>query len=288
MAVIPNYRHHTADIRDAESVDAVLRTYGSDIKLIIHTAGQPSHDWATERTLDDFAINAVGTMNLLEAARRHCFDATFVSRPPTRSTATSRTRCPWWNSTPVEFHPDHPYHRHGIDESMGLDGTDRTFFGVSKLSADWRPRSTAAPGHEGRRVPCAASPAPPRGRAAARLPVPPGAHSGRRRRVHDLRPRRQAGARQHRRARPRPDVLALPPRPPPRRGLPRRRRPGAQLLGAGGRRQVRGAGGPGDPGELRARGPVRRRQVLDHRHPAVPAALPGLAARARTGRHARI
>ncbi|MFT7839914.1 NAD-dependent epimerase/dehydratase family protein [Saccharothrix sp. BKS2] len=137
MAVIPNYRHHTADIRDAAAVDAVLRTYGSDIKLIIHTAGQPSHDWATERTLDDFAINAVGTMNVLEAARRHCFDATVVY------TSTNKVYGDIPNSLPLveldtrwDFHPDHPYHRHGIDESMPLDGTDRTFFGVSKLSAD--------------------------------------------------------------------------------------------------------------------------------------------------------
>ncbi|MBY8854004.1 NAD-dependent epimerase/dehydratase family protein, partial [Saccharothrix sp. MB29] len=92
----------------------------------IHTAGQPSHDWATERTLDDFAINAVGTMNLLEAARRHCFDATFVY------TSTNKVYGDIPNSLPLveldtrwEFHPDHPYHRHGIDESMGLDGTDR-------------------------------------------------------------------------------------------------------------------------------------------------------------------
>ncbi|QFZ18572.1 NAD-dependent epimerase/dehydratase family protein [Saccharothrix syringae] len=137
MSFIPNYRHHDVDIRDYSLVAQVLATYGTDVELIVHTAGQPSHDWATERTLDDFWINAVGTLNMLEGARRHCPDATFVV------TSTNKVYGDKPNTLPLveldtrwDIHPDHPYHHSGIDESMELDNTDRTFFGVSKLSAD--------------------------------------------------------------------------------------------------------------------------------------------------------
>ncbi|MEU4745167.1 NAD-dependent epimerase/dehydratase family protein [Actinosynnema sp. NPDC023658] len=137
MSFIPNYRHHDVDIRDYAIVAGVLAAYGADVKLVVHTAGQPSHDWATERTLDDFSINATGTLNMLEAARRHCPAATFVV------TSTNKVYGDKPNSLPLveletrwDIHPDHPYHEFGIDETMELDGTDRTFFGVSKLSAD--------------------------------------------------------------------------------------------------------------------------------------------------------
>ncbi|MBU3743463.1 MAG: NAD-dependent epimerase/dehydratase family protein, partial [Sediminibacterium sp.] len=63
---IPNFKHHSADIRDEKALEEVFSAYGSDIKLIIHTAAQPSHDWAAREPITDFSVNANGTLNLLE------------------------------------------------------------------------------------------------------------------------------------------------------------------------------------------------------------------------------
>ena len=67
---VPNYQHHASDIRDISALEEVFRKYNSDIKLVVHTAAQPSHDWAAKEPLTDFTINANGTLNLLEATRR--------------------------------------------------------------------------------------------------------------------------------------------------------------------------------------------------------------------------
>src|SRR4051794_23998572 len=73
----PNIRILETDIRDADGVAAVFRDAGA-VELVIHTAAQPSHDWAATNPLVDFAINASGTLNLLEAARAHSPNATFI------------------------------------------------------------------------------------------------------------------------------------------------------------------------------------------------------------------
>ena len=75
---ISNYRHHSIDIRDYTPLQEVFQTYGTDIKLIIHTAAQPSHDWATKEPLTDFTVNANGTLNLLELTRQFCPEAVFI------------------------------------------------------------------------------------------------------------------------------------------------------------------------------------------------------------------
>ena len=67
-----------ADIRDAETVEGIFRRHAGQIELVIHTAAQPSHDWAASEPQTDFGVNANGTLNLLEAARAHCPDAPFV------------------------------------------------------------------------------------------------------------------------------------------------------------------------------------------------------------------
>src|SRR5919202_257029 len=66
------------DIRDREGVEALFARHAKDLELVIHTAAQPSHDWAASDPHTDFTVNANGTLNLLEAARRHAPDATFV------------------------------------------------------------------------------------------------------------------------------------------------------------------------------------------------------------------
>ncbi|MGL4461595.1 MAG: NAD-dependent epimerase/dehydratase family protein, partial [Planctomycetia bacterium] len=78
QATLRNYRHRSVDIRDEKAIDVVFSEFGDDVKLIIHTAAQPSHDWAAREPLTDFTVNALGTLVLLEAARKHCPKATFV------------------------------------------------------------------------------------------------------------------------------------------------------------------------------------------------------------------
>jgi CDP-paratose 2-epimerase len=76
LATQANFRHHHLDIRDRAGVDALVRRLRP--ALIVHTASQPSHDLAATRPFDDFEVNAVSTLNLLEAARRHAPDTVFV------------------------------------------------------------------------------------------------------------------------------------------------------------------------------------------------------------------
>ena len=73
-----SFRSLALDIRDREAVEQVFARHGSQIELVIHTAAQPSHDWAASDPQTDFGVNANGTLNLLEAARAHALDAPFI------------------------------------------------------------------------------------------------------------------------------------------------------------------------------------------------------------------
>lgn len=134
---LSTYVHRDLDIRDQVAVDALFRKYGSDIALIVHTAAQPSHDWAAQDPFADFTINANGTLVLLEAMRRHCPDAVFVytstnkvygDRPNTLPLVEWETR---W-----ELDDNHPYAEYGIDEQMSIDQSKHSLFGASKAAAD--------------------------------------------------------------------------------------------------------------------------------------------------------
>jgi CDP-paratose 2-epimerase len=124
------------DIRDSAAVDAVFAERGTDVEIVIHAAAQPSHDWAASDPQLDFGINAVGTLNVLEATRRHAPEATFIF------TSTNKVYGDIPNSLPLVEHEkrlelpeDHPYSR-GINTSMSIDMTLHSLFGVSKASAD--------------------------------------------------------------------------------------------------------------------------------------------------------
>jgi CDP-paratose 2-epimerase len=124
------------DIRDREAVERVFAERGSQIELVIHTAAQPSHDWAASDPQTDFAVNANGTLNLLDATRRHAPAATFIF------CSTNKVYGDLPNSLPLielgerlELPEDHRYHR-GIDTSMSIDASTHSLFGVSKAAAD--------------------------------------------------------------------------------------------------------------------------------------------------------
>ena len=134
---IPNFEHHHADIRNIEEVEKIFSKYGSDIKLVIHTAAQPSHDWAANEPITDFTVNANGTLNLLEATRLNCPKATFIF------TSTNKVYGDTPNYLPLvekekrwEIDESHPYFENGIDEKMSIDQTKHSLFGASKVAAD--------------------------------------------------------------------------------------------------------------------------------------------------------
>jgi len=133
----PNYRHHNLDIRDTDALAKIFQEYSTDIRLVIHTAAQPSHDWAAREPFTDFTINANGTLNLLELTRLHCPDAVFVFTSTNKVYGDNPNLLPLVErETRWEVAADHPYHANGIDEYMSLDHTTHSVFGASKVAAD--------------------------------------------------------------------------------------------------------------------------------------------------------
>lgn len=130
------YTHHDTDIRDRDALAKIFRTYGKDIAVVVHTAAQPSHDWALRDPYTDFDINAVGTLNILQNVREHCIEAPVIhcstnkvygDRPNTLPLIELDTR---W-----EIDPAHPY-AEGIREDMPIDQCLHSVFGASKVAAD--------------------------------------------------------------------------------------------------------------------------------------------------------
>ncbi|MBA3607236.1 MAG: NAD-dependent epimerase/dehydratase family protein [Verrucomicrobiota bacterium] len=133
---LPSYEHHEVDIRDAAAVNAIFKTHGRDLAAIVHTAAQPSHDWAARDPQMDFTVNANGTLNLLEAARNFCPETPFVF------TSTNKVYGDIPNRLPLqelklrwEIEPGHQYEP-GISENMSIDQTKHSLFGASKVAAD--------------------------------------------------------------------------------------------------------------------------------------------------------
>lgn len=131
------YEHFDIDIRNSEEISRIFEKYGKDIKLVIHTAAQPSHDWAAKDPLKDFTINANGTLNLLEASRKFCPMVPFIF------TSTNKVYGDLPNYLPLveketrfEVAEDHGFSEFGIDESMSIDQSLHSLFGASKVAAD--------------------------------------------------------------------------------------------------------------------------------------------------------
>jgi CDP-paratose 2-epimerase len=129
-----SYLHHNVDIRDDKAIGKIFKEHRFD--LIIHTAAQPSHDWAVKEPYTDFSVNANGTLVMLENMRQHCPDSVFIF------TSTNKVYGDTPNSLPLvemekrwELPKDHPFYK-GIDESMSIDNTKHSIFGVSKVAAD--------------------------------------------------------------------------------------------------------------------------------------------------------
>jgi CDP-paratose 2-epimerase len=131
------YRHIDADIRDTDTIEKIFKNLKREIKLVIHAAAQPSHDWAAKEPHTDFSVNAGGTLNMLEATRKHCPDAVFIF------TSTNKVYGDTPNNLPLveletrwEVDKNHKYAEFGIDESMSIDNSKHSVFGASKVAAD--------------------------------------------------------------------------------------------------------------------------------------------------------
>jgi CDP-paratose 2-epimerase len=131
-----SFRSRDIDIRDVEAVDRVFAALGGSLELVIHTAAQPSHDWAASDPQTDFTVNANGTLNLLEATRRHAPAATFIFCSTNKVYGDLPNQLPLIDAGDrLELREDHRYHR-GIDTSMSIDASTHSLFGVSKAAAD--------------------------------------------------------------------------------------------------------------------------------------------------------
>jgi CDP-paratose 2-epimerase len=130
------YRHEDVDVRDRERIDGLFRSHGGTIELVVHAAAQPSHDWAAREPFTDFDINAVGTLNLLEATRLYAPEATFIFTSTNKVYGDTPNRLPLVElETRWEVEPGHTYHD-GIREDMSIDHTLHSLFGASKVAAD--------------------------------------------------------------------------------------------------------------------------------------------------------
>jgi CDP-paratose 2-epimerase len=126
-----HYDHLDHDIRDADFVHSLFKKYGAAITLVIHTAAQPSHDWAMRDPQTDFTINANGTLNLLQATREHAPEAVFIFTSTNKVYGDTPNRLPLReHETRWEIDPAHVY-ADGIAEDMSIDQS-HSLFGASR------------------------------------------------------------------------------------------------------------------------------------------------------------
>ena len=137
LKTVANYRHEDIDIRDQDKIGALFKEFGEDIAVVIHTAAQPSHDWAANDPFTDFTINANGTLVLLEAFREHCPNAVFLNMSTNKVYGDALNELPLIEgATRWSLAPDHRFAVHGIDETMSIDASVHSLFGVSKAAGE--------------------------------------------------------------------------------------------------------------------------------------------------------
>lgn len=134
---LSRFEHHAIDIRDENQIFALFKKYGKEISVVIHTAAQPSHDWAAKEPFTDFSVNATGTLVLLEATRKFASDAPFIFTSTNKVYGDTPNFLPLIE-TPTRWEVDrkHPFAEHGIDETMSIDHSKHSVFGASKVAAD--------------------------------------------------------------------------------------------------------------------------------------------------------
>jgi CDP-paratose 2-epimerase len=133
----PNFETRNIDIRNYSDLESLFSEFGNDISMIVHTAAQPSHDWAAKEPLTDFGVNATGTLNLLELTRQHCSDAVFIFTSTNKVYGDTPNFLPLIETeTRFEIDESHTFFKFGIDETMSIDNSKHSVFGASKVAAD--------------------------------------------------------------------------------------------------------------------------------------------------------
>ena len=133
---LKNYEHFNYDIKNYSSLEKIFKKYKKNIKIIIHCAAQPSHDWAKNRPFIDFDINAKGTLNLLDLTKIHCPDAPFIFMSTNKVYGDNPNHLPLIEKKKRwEINKTHKF-KSGINESMSMDNCVHSFFGTSKSYAD--------------------------------------------------------------------------------------------------------------------------------------------------------
>lgn len=133
---IENYKHYSIDIRDRKSLKELFLEYKSDITLIINAAAQPSHDWSGKHPHEDFEINALGAVNLLEEMRNHCPNAVFIQLSSSKVYG-DRINSKDFIETSLRYDlkDDHDHFK-GFDENLSVDQSLHSPYGASKLASD--------------------------------------------------------------------------------------------------------------------------------------------------------
>jgi CDP-paratose 2-epimerase len=133
---IRSYKHCDVDIRNQPEISKLFESYRNNISLVVHTAAQPSHDWAARNPTMDFTVNANGTLVLLEMTRQFAMDAVFIFVSTNKVYGDTPNRLPLVElETRWEIDPTHAY-VNGIPETMSIDQTMHSLFGASKVAAD--------------------------------------------------------------------------------------------------------------------------------------------------------
>jgi CDP-paratose 2-epimerase len=133
---VPGFRQVELDVRDREGIADLVARHARDVAVVIHTAAQPSHDWAAKAPHTDFTVNAVGTLNLLEALRAHAPNATFIFTSTNKVYGDAPNRLPLVeHATRLDLPEDHRWYQ-GVGLEMSIDRSTHSLFGVSKVAAD--------------------------------------------------------------------------------------------------------------------------------------------------------
>jgi CDP-paratose 2-epimerase len=137
ISKLQNYHHYNIDIRNYDNIGEIFSKYSSDIEMVIHTAAQPSHDWAVREPLTDFSVNANGTINMLELTRLYCPKATFIFTSTNKVYGDTPNKSPFIKELETRWEcVDNLGNLLSIDENMSIDNTKHSIFGASKVAAD--------------------------------------------------------------------------------------------------------------------------------------------------------
>ena len=132
-----DYLHLQIDIRNSKKISEIFKKYSKNIKIIIHSAAQPSHDWAKNNLMTDFSINAQGTINILNSCLKYSPKATFIQLSTNKVYGDNPNKIKLKEGS-LRFMPrDSKKYKNGFDENLSTDHCTHSFFGVSKTFADY-------------------------------------------------------------------------------------------------------------------------------------------------------